>query len=63
MCLQLTKLWSSPLQRAMYTTKAVQTFQMLAGHKPPQAEPLDGLTNRDWGEWDGLPAAEVQPTA
>ena len=45
----------------MYTTKAVQTFQTLAGHKPPQAEPLDGLTNRDWGDWDGLPAAEACP--
>lgn len=43
----------------MYTAKAVQTFQTLAGHKPPQACMNQGLTNRDWGEWDGLSAAEV----
>ena len=40
---QVTKLLSSPLQRAMYTTKAVQTFQTLAGHKPPQACVSAGL--------------------
>ena len=47
----------------MYTAKAVQTFQTLAGHKPPQACMNQGLTNRDWGDWDGLSAAEVAPDA
>ena len=56
----MTKLMSSPLQRAMYTAKAVQTFQALAGHKPPQAVQSAELTNRDWGEWDGQPASEVR---
>ena len=50
---------SSPLRRAMYTAKAVQTFQTLAGHKPPQALQREELTNRDWGDWDGQPASEV----
>ena len=58
-CGQVTKVLSSPLRRAMYTAKAVQTFQTLAGHKPPQALQREELTNRDWGEWDGQPASEV----
>ena len=56
---QVTKVFSSPLQRAMYTSKVVQTFQTLAGHKPPQALQREELTNRDWGEWDGQLASEV----
>lgn len=50
----LTAVYSSPLSRAMETARAVAEAQGL------QVQPLEGLLDLGFGEWEGLTIAEVQ---
>lgn len=50
----LSAVYASPLSRAMETARALADAQGL------QAQPLDGLINLCFGEWEGLPIAEVK---
>ncbi len=50
----LTAVYASPLQRAMDTARAIAAAQGL------EAQPLDGLLDLSFGEWEGLPIPEVQ---
>lgn len=44
-------------------TRAVHTAQAIAGRLGlPEPEALDGLRELDFGEWEGRPIAEVEPT-
>lgn len=50
----LTAVYASPLRRAMDTARAIADAQGL------EAQPLDGLMDLSFGEWEGLPIPEVQ---
>ncbi|MGB9777691.1 MAG: histidine phosphatase family protein [Anaerolineae bacterium] len=50
----LTAVYSSPLSRAMETARAIAEAQGL------QAQPLEGLIDLSFGEWEGLPIPEIQ---
>ncbi len=50
----LTAVYASPLQRAMDTARAIAAAQGL------KAQPMDGLLDLSFGEWEGLPIPEVQ---
>jgi broad specificity phosphatase PhoE len=51
----LTAIYASPLRRAMETARAVAGVQGL------EAQPLDGLMDLSFGEWEGLPIPEGSP--
>ncbi len=50
----LTAVYSSPLSRAMETARAI------AGAQGLQVQPLDGLMDLSFGEWEGLTIEEVK---
>ncbi len=50
----LTAVYASPLQRAMATARAIADAQGL------KVQPLNGLLDLSFGEWEGLPIPEVQ---
>lgn len=51
---KIQALYCSPLQRALQTAEAVANRQNLA------AQPLEGLTDLDFGKWEGVPVQEVK---
>lgn len=50
----LAAVYASPLRRAMDTARAIADAQHL------EVRPLDGLLDLCFGQWEGLPIAEVQ---
>lgn len=51
---KIKTVYCSPLQRALQTAEAIARCQQL------QAFPVDGLTDLDFGKWEGVPRQEVK---